>query len=418
MVSYTALPMFSNGGSQTPAQYARRQKLYAILLILSAVLVLGVFFFGGKNKKERGGEEGATVVGSAIGDPVKKRDEYRVYVKEGRPVDHIIHQSWKTDQVPAMFQEWAATWPRFHPNWKYILWTDASNRELVKTHYPWFLSYYDRLPSNIARADTSRYFYMHKFGGIYADLDAECVRNFESLVTPERGTAFLAAMSDDYEHDHNIPNAWLASGKEHPFWLHMIYQIMYELEHGEKSAEWITGPAALKRAWKNYNDRVPADEREEVTILEPGYIYPFDWHRPHPTLNTSMCWAGETNRKYFNAPKCKQVLEAEGKPGQKAYMITYWTHSWSDDDNGTAIATGDESKAEAQRKVEGETNVTAAATRQRPSRRTIRRKIAAKKEKSHAPMDEKEKAKVKEGEKKAATAAESDPTGILDDPDI
>ena len=51
------------------------------------------------------------------------------------------------------------------------------NRELIRVYYPWFLEVYDSFEKNVMRADAARVFYMHKFGGIYMDLDFEvCAR--------------------------------------------------------------------------------------------------------------------------------------------------------------------------------------------------------------------------------------------------
>jgi mannosyltransferase OCH1-like enzyme len=74
----------------------------------------------------------------------------------------IIHQSWKTDQLPAKYLRWQATWKRMHPNWEYKLWTDADNLKLVEQDYPWFLKTYNSFKENISRADVVRYMYMHK----------------------------------------------------------------------------------------------------------------------------------------------------------------------------------------------------------------------------------------------------------------
>jgi mannosyltransferase OCH1-like enzyme len=165
---------------------------------------------------------------------------------------------------------WAETWKYYHPKWEYKLWTDVDNFKLVETHYPWFLPTYKSLPSNIQRADVVRYIYMHHFGGVYADLDIECLKPLEelistskyvdsenalltlnwksnnvvekSLVTPSSvlapPEALLPLMSSfetikTYPADkakraqnHNIPNAFLASRPKHPFWFFLLKQIM------------------------------------------------------------------------------------------------------------------------------------------------------------------------------------------------
>lgn len=51
------------------------------------------------------------------------------------------------------------------------LWTDATARHFIQTHYPSFLATYDSYEYNIQRADAIRYFVLHRYGGIYMDLD-------------------------------------------------------------------------------------------------------------------------------------------------------------------------------------------------------------------------------------------------------
>lgn len=53
----------------------------------------------------------------------------------------------------------------------HFLWTDATARLFMQTHYPSFLPTYDSYEYNIQRADAIRYFVLHRYGGIYMDLD-------------------------------------------------------------------------------------------------------------------------------------------------------------------------------------------------------------------------------------------------------
>ena len=41
----------------------------------------------------------------------------------------IIHQSWKTSEVPAAYAAWQQSWIDMHPHWHYNLWTDDMNRQ-------------------------------------------------------------------------------------------------------------------------------------------------------------------------------------------------------------------------------------------------------------------------------------------------
>lgn len=63
-----------------------------------------------------------------------------------------------------------------------MLWTDASSREFIAKHYPWFLDNFDAYPYPIQRADAIRYFVLHYYGGVYLDLDVGCLRPLDPLL--------------------------------------------------------------------------------------------------------------------------------------------------------------------------------------------------------------------------------------------
>lgn len=65
---------------------------------------------------------------------------------------------------------------------EYKLWTDATSREFIATHYPWFLPTFDAYTYPIQRADAIRYFVLYHFGGVYLDLDVGCLRSLDPLL--------------------------------------------------------------------------------------------------------------------------------------------------------------------------------------------------------------------------------------------
>lgn len=77
----------------------------------------------------------------------------------------LLHQSWQNSTLPAKFQQWSHSCRKIHPDWEWVLWTDADNLQLVKKYAPWFLDTYEELKSEIYRADAARNIYMHVFGG-------------------------------------------------------------------------------------------------------------------------------------------------------------------------------------------------------------------------------------------------------------
>ena len=77
----------------------------------------------------------------------------------------IFHQSWKSLELPAKFKTWSDSCRAKHPDWEWVLWTDADNLELVRKHFSWLEKTYHDLPGEIYRADLVRNLYMYTFGG-------------------------------------------------------------------------------------------------------------------------------------------------------------------------------------------------------------------------------------------------------------
>jgi FkbM family methyltransferase len=96
-------------------------------------------------------------------------------------IPKIIHQTWKTEQVPSEWTAFAESWKQHHPDWTYRLWTNADGAEFVEQFYPQFKDTYWSYQYDIQRADAIRYLIIYHYGGIYADLDFECLQSFESL---------------------------------------------------------------------------------------------------------------------------------------------------------------------------------------------------------------------------------------------
>ena len=47
---------------------------------------------------------------------------------------------------------------------------------------------------------------MHKYGGVYIDLDFECLRNMEKAIIGKK--IVLGRMGSNIFFSHSIPNAW------------------------------------------------------------------------------------------------------------------------------------------------------------------------------------------------------------------
>jgi mannosyltransferase OCH1-like enzyme len=113
------------------------------------------------------------------------------YTTSGIP--RIIHQTWETADIPDKWKPAQAEWKRLHPDWAYILWTDAHRRAYIQKYYPEYLELYDSYDYPIQRADMIRYFILYDFGGLYSDLDQYPKKSFEPYLTASMDYFVLSA---------------------------------------------------------------------------------------------------------------------------------------------------------------------------------------------------------------------------------
>ncbi|WAP60403.1 glycosyltransferase [Streptomyces sp. S465] len=225
---------------------------------------------------------------------------------EQRDISPIIHQIWNDKDVPPKCQAWVESWRRHHPEWEYRLWTQVECRALLAEHYRWFLPIYDRYPEGAMRADASRYFILDRFGGVYVDLDLECLRPVDALLAgqelvvglePQEHAQLLSA------HRSGLPRlvgtGFLASRPGHPFLAHVHRQLVGSHTHpGSLDA---TGTFMLTRAV----DRAPEDCR--ITVLGAKTLYP------------------------LLSPVAAELFGDRPVDRDHAYAVHHWADSWGQD---------------------------------------------------------------------------------------
>jgi mannosyltransferase OCH1-like enzyme len=110
-------------------------------------------------------------------------------------IPKIIHQTWKTDEIPYRWQAAVSSVKRYHPGWDYRLWTDQTMDDFVRIQRPDFYPVFKAFPYEIMRADSFRYCLMAEIGGLYCDLDYEFLRPYDYgdkqvVFSKERSTSY------------------------------------------------------------------------------------------------------------------------------------------------------------------------------------------------------------------------------------
>jgi mannosyltransferase OCH1-like enzyme len=188
-------------------------------------------------------------------------------------IPRILHQTWKTENIPPLFEKFMTSWKNHHPLWGHILWTDEMNRAFIESNFPDFLSVYDGYDTNIQRVDAARYFILYHYGGMYVDLDFMCLQNIESLL--DGNSCVLGREPSEHCKIHNkemiISNAFIACVPQHQFIGALCKEVRTGIRNAYSRNDYIlesTGPFMLTRLFEHFK------ETNLVTILTHDILYP------------------------------------------------------------------------------------------------------------------------------------------------
>lgn len=97
------------------------------------------------------------------------------------PIPKILIQTWKTKKMPKEFTQWTQTWKLVNPDFEYMFFDDSDCFKFIYKNYPEYLDLYESLIS-IEKADVFRYLALHKYGGVYVDIDTCCFKPIGPLI--------------------------------------------------------------------------------------------------------------------------------------------------------------------------------------------------------------------------------------------
>jgi mannosyltransferase OCH1-like enzyme len=176
------------------------------------------------------------------------------------------------------------SWKRHHPSWEYWLWDDDNNRRFVQNRFPWFVRLYDNYSLNIQRADSVRYFILYTYGGLYVDVDSECLRSVEPLLGKKECVFGLEASRHAEYHgvDKIISNAFMAAVPSNPFFYAIIKGLITGISTAQDKNRFVletTGPLMINRVYDGYSDK------ERITLMPSRYLFPLNYAEAEQHLN-------------------------------------------------------------------------------------------------------------------------------------
>ncbi|KAK2180815.1 hypothetical protein NP493_425g04018 [Ridgeia piscesae] len=194
-------------------------------------------------------------------------------------IPRIIHQTWAEGTIPSQFTPWVRSWMAQNPSWEYWFWTDADIHCFMQHHFPAYLGLYDSYHHNINRADIMRYFVLYTHGGLYADLDMECVRPMDAVVLPHTCVLTEENHAHTYVVQHraspaNVINCLMGCRPGHPYFLDVIRELpVQKVKGNDGNVLDQTGPFLIDRVLRRYlNASSQRPSEDSVSVLPPVYF--------------------------------------------------------------------------------------------------------------------------------------------------
>jgi hypothetical protein len=205
-----------------------------------------------------------------------------------------------------------------HPDWTHMFWDKIDGRRLIETCYPWFIPTFDGFKTRVLMSGSIRIFVLHAYGGIYLDMDTECIKPMDDVLSQ-----YQAVFQNEVVFCND---AQVASRQAFPVWP-MYFQYMMDMARkGITSPLLASGPGGISatlRAWLEKNGKI---EKKGVldmnyTVVENGreekirIFSPYQWYLPY----------------FWNQAGCYRDLLLAG-PGNRAtelYGIHHFSGSWT-----------------------------------------------------------------------------------------
>jgi hypothetical protein len=223
-------------------------------------------------------------------------------------IPDLITQTWRDRSLPEAARPFAESWRRHNPQMQYRLFDDEACEALMADAFPEHLDLYRRLPFPVMRADVFRYAVIYRDGGVYADIDMECLRPIAPLL---QGRAAVVATEAHitatrqrelgYALPLQIANCIFAARPGTVFFRAAVNHAMAlcagRATIGREDVEDLTGPRMLtrlfyERAWPEIT------VLRQIALMAPRH-YPALWplnSRMHGRHHFFGEWKRPTNR--------------------------------------------------------------------------------------------------------------------------
>jgi mannosyltransferase OCH1-like enzyme len=185
---------------------------------------------------------------------------------------------------------------KINVGWKYKLWTDKDVDEFSLKN----IKLYNNIKNLGAKSDIFRYEILERLGGVYIDVDFDCVKPFDDLLTLD----FFAG--NGHVDVPEIFNSVMASSPNYKYMTALVNELLKK-DYFKDNIDGVmnnTGPYFITRV---FYDNI--NEDDNVVIFPTKYFFPF------PAVH-----------RFVNYDQSKDFIHSFNN--DKTYCIHLWHTNW------------------------------------------------------------------------------------------
>ena len=216
--------------------------------------------------------------------------------------------------VPEKYKAGVQSWKKNHRKLEYLLWDENKLSNFINDNYPEYFEEWYSLTEIIKKCDVSRYFILHYYGGVYADLDTYVYKSIETLISDlnlyDYDIIFSEESSDvkswkrtakvsfpsSVEKYNVVGNAVILSKPGHDFWIEFIDRCFKNKDKNvlESFSTW-----HLTKFLNEY------DIKDSVKVIDWEYLLSVDYipKKSYVTHNYDAEWINNDTSLPWNKDK-------------------------------------------------------------------------------------------------------------------
>ncbi len=198
----------------------------------------------------------------------QKNDPRKMPPSKDPKIPKIRHAIWVGGKpLPKIYKELNKGWKKLNPDWQHMIWTDKQVKKLKLRNQ----AAYDKTKDPVEKANILRYELLYKYGGLYVDMDSQCLKSFTDL--HHLYTFYTGICPLDC--DAILNNAVIACTPGHPIMDACIKGIPARMRLGDRLHR--TGVFHFSHVFLKWAPITGG----QIIALPPSYFYPLnrDFHR-------------------------------------------------------------------------------------------------------------------------------------------